>query len=311
MPSAMTLLRNSGPTMVGALLARMFGTKRLAGSRFLGPTSTTTRGGKLTTLGIDLAVRAAHVATPTDERGEVLWKRRRFFNRTGMENGGHHPREAANVGSRGIRGLTPLRQSLHASSDPTGKHWRPSGVPRGRGDTHSLRLASPGLAVANGVSWRSGGVGCVRPAGQMSHSGHVLQSAEDLPEYTLDGASFDNLAGFFEAVTAALGTGRWGRNLDAFNDILRGGFGNPHTGFVLRWVDSGTSTQRLVGTRRFVGYNTSWPRATPTTLPACELILRPPAGTKDRRFLTSSSGSSLNMAQAGGEAEDNVHLILA
>jgi transposase len=32
-------------------------------------------------LGIDLAVRAAHVATLTDERGEVLWTRRRFYNR--------------------------------------------------------------------------------------------------------------------------------------------------------------------------------------------------------------------------------------
>jgi len=27
----------------------------------------------LTTLGIDLAVRAAHVATLTDERGKVVW----------------------------------------------------------------------------------------------------------------------------------------------------------------------------------------------------------------------------------------------
>jgi transposase len=35
----------------------------------------------VTTLGIDLAVRAAHVATLTDGRGEVVWKRRRFFNR--------------------------------------------------------------------------------------------------------------------------------------------------------------------------------------------------------------------------------------
>jgi transposase len=35
----------------------------------------------LTTLGIDLAVRAAHVATLTDEHGKLVWKRRRFFNR--------------------------------------------------------------------------------------------------------------------------------------------------------------------------------------------------------------------------------------
>lgn len=35
----------------------------------------------MTTLGIDLAVRAAHVATLTNDRGEVVWTRRRFYNR--------------------------------------------------------------------------------------------------------------------------------------------------------------------------------------------------------------------------------------
>jgi transposase len=35
----------------------------------------------LTTLGIDLAVRAAHMATLTNDRGEVVWSRRRFRNR--------------------------------------------------------------------------------------------------------------------------------------------------------------------------------------------------------------------------------------
>ena len=34
----------------------------------------------MTTLGIDLAVRAAHVATLADDRGQVVWTRRRFHN---------------------------------------------------------------------------------------------------------------------------------------------------------------------------------------------------------------------------------------
>ncbi len=33
------------------------------------------------TLGIDLGVRAAHVATLCDEQGEVIWSKRRFGNR--------------------------------------------------------------------------------------------------------------------------------------------------------------------------------------------------------------------------------------
>jgi transposase len=37
----------------------------------------------LTTLGIDLAVRAAHVGTLTNDQGEIVWSRRRFQNRPG------------------------------------------------------------------------------------------------------------------------------------------------------------------------------------------------------------------------------------
>ena len=45
---------------------------------------------------------------------------------------------------------------------------------------------------------------------------------------------------------AALVPGRrWGRNLDAFNDILRGGFGTPEVGFTLVWRNAHTSQQRL------------------------------------------------------------------
>src|SRR5262249_33668233 len=37
----------------------------------------------------------------------------------------------------------------------------------------------------------------------------------------------------------------WGRNLDAFNDILRGGFGTPEDGFQLRWINSERSRSVL------------------------------------------------------------------
>ncbi|MFN9976279.1 MAG: barstar family protein, partial [Phycisphaerae bacterium] len=37
----------------------------------------------------------------------------------------------------------------------------------------------------------------------------------------------------------------WGKNLDAFNDILRGGFGTPDHGFVIRWVNSRRSQEAL------------------------------------------------------------------
>jgi RNAse (barnase) inhibitor barstar len=54
--------------------------------------------------------------------------------------------------------------------------------------------------------------------------------------YVIDGRSFTDLEGFFDEVSRKLIPGvRWGRNLDAFDDILRGGFGTPEDGFELAW----------------------------------------------------------------------------
>jgi RNAse (barnase) inhibitor barstar len=62
------------------------------------------------------------------------------------------------------------------------------------------------------------------------------------PVLEVDGANFDTLDGFYDEVERRLMPGvYWGRNLDAFNDILRGGFGTPEGGFVLRWVNSARS----------------------------------------------------------------------
>ena len=62
----------------------------------------------------------------------------------------------------------------------------------------------------------------------------------------IDGAAFDDLAGFYEEVSRKLIPGaKWGRNLDAFNDILRGGFGTPEGGFVLRWLNAERSKRQL------------------------------------------------------------------
>ena len=66
------------------------------------------------------------------------------------------------------------------------------------------------------------------------------------PIYEIDGRDFTTLEEFFEVVSRVLIPGaEWGHNLDAFNDILRGGFGTPDGGFVLRWVNSALSRDRL------------------------------------------------------------------
>src|SRR3954452_6697076 len=66
------------------------------------------------------------------------------------------------------------------------------------------------------------------------------------PTYEIDGARFSTLEDFFEEISRVLIPGaEWGHNLDAFNDILRGGFGTPDGGFVLRWMNSELSRERL------------------------------------------------------------------
>ena len=64
--------------------------------------------------------------------------------------------------------------------------------------------------------------------------------------YEIDGYHFSTLQEFYDEISRVLMPGvSWGRNLDAFNDILRGGFGTPEEGFVLQWKNSDISRQRL------------------------------------------------------------------
>ena len=64
--------------------------------------------------------------------------------------------------------------------------------------------------------------------------------------YRIDGERFSTLEEFYEEISRVLiPNARWGHNLDAFNDILRGGFGTPDEGFVLVWENSAVSKRRL------------------------------------------------------------------
>ncbi len=63
--------------------------------------------------------------------------------------------------------------------------------------------------------------------------------------FEIDGEAFDSLEGFFAAISEAMGTAPYGRNLDSLNDVLRGGFGTPDAGFVLCWRSSELSRVRL------------------------------------------------------------------
>jgi RNAse (barnase) inhibitor barstar len=64
--------------------------------------------------------------------------------------------------------------------------------------------------------------------------------------YQIDGSRFATLEEFYEEVSQVLIPGEsWGRNLDAFNDILRGGFETPPKGFTIEWKNHALSKERL------------------------------------------------------------------
>jgi RNAse (barnase) inhibitor barstar len=66
------------------------------------------------------------------------------------------------------------------------------------------------------------------------------------PNYIIDGRRFSTLDEFYDEVSTVFIHGAdWGRNLDAFNDILSGGFGTPDDGFVIHWKFSAESRQKL------------------------------------------------------------------
>ncbi|MCK6484092.1 MAG: barnase inhibitor [Phycisphaerae bacterium] len=49
----------------------------------------------------------------------------------------------------------------------------------------------------------------------------------------------------WQSFTLLIPGARWGRPLNAFNDILRAGFGTPEAGFIVKSVNSLLSRERL------------------------------------------------------------------
>ncbi|MER6301314.1 barstar family protein [Kitasatospora sp. NPDC001539] len=65
--------------------------------------------------------------------------------------------------------------------------------------------------------------------------------------YVIDGSTIGDLDDFWDAVGREMGAdGYFGRNLDAFADCLRGGYGTPEDGdYVIEWRDHAVSRRNL------------------------------------------------------------------
>jgi len=66
-------------------------------------------------------------------------------------------------------------------------------------------------------------------------------------EIVIDADRFTDFATFSDyfSQVALGGQYQWSGNLDAFNDILRGGFGTPEGGFVIVWRNHRKSREEL------------------------------------------------------------------
>ena len=71
-------------------------------------------------------------------------------------------------------------------------------------------------------------------------------ASQTRPTFEIEGARCATLEDFYGEVSRVLIPGAvWGHNLDAFNDILHGGFGTPVGGFRLLWKQSEKARQSL------------------------------------------------------------------
>jgi len=64
--------------------------------------------------------------------------------------------------------------------------------------------------------------------------------------YEIDGSRFSTLEGFYDEIARVLElSSHCGDSLDAFDDVLQGGFGTPEEGFTIRWKNHLLSKQQL------------------------------------------------------------------
>jgi hypothetical protein len=78
-----------------------------------------------------------------------------------------------------------------------------------------------------------------------AHTWIMTSHRDDLPILVIDGANLSDLDGFAREFSRLLPEYTWLGNLDAFNDLLRGGFATPETGWVFRWLNSESSRAAL------------------------------------------------------------------
>lgn len=138
-----------------------------------------------------------------------------------------------------------------------------------------------------------------------------VQLMDSLPVLTIDGSRFDDLEGFLDEVSRALVPGAfWARNLDAFNDILRGGFGTPEEGFVLRWTNSERSKHALGHAETLRWLDRTLRRCNPSNVPRVRSEIEAARAGRGPTLFNILVEIIRIHGDGGDEAEDGVVLVL-
>jgi RNAse (barnase) inhibitor barstar len=127
----------------------------------------------------------------------------------------------------------------------------------------------------------------------------------------IDGNNFSTLEGFFQEVSERLiPSAWWGHNLDAFNDILRGGFGTPEKGFLLCWKNHQRSRATLGHEETVRQLQKRLERCHPLNIPAVEALLFEAQRGEGPTVFDWLIEIIRTHGPGGSEAEDNVELLL-
>ena len=128
----------------------------------------------------------------------------------------------------------------------------------------------------------------------------------------LNGEEFTTLEEFFDHFEfRALDGSFWGRNLDAFNDVLRGGFGTPVGGFRIIWRNHALSREHLGYAETARQLKLRLEQCHPMNTPYIQQLLHR-AETRQGETVFDWLVTIIQVHGPGGQEQvDNVELVLA
>jgi RNAse (barnase) inhibitor barstar len=128
--------------------------------------------------------------------------------------------------------------------------------------------------------------------------------------YEIDGERFSTLEEFYGEIDRVMNLSPWGHNLDAFDDILSGGFGTPEKGFTILWKNHDVSRARLAYPETVRQLNLRLERCHPSNRETVSKNLRDAEQGKDQTVFDWLLKIIQEHGPGGKEEQDGVKLIL-